>query len=66
MSSAVVSTTVPLGKVTLTVEFASAVPVTSVLTLVTRLICGASGAVASVTVVLPDCETLPASSVDVA
>ncbi len=64
--SALVSTTLPLGNVTLTVEFASAVPLTSVLTLVTWLICGASGAVASMTWVLPFWETLPALSFDVA
>ncbi len=66
MSSAVVSTTVPLGKVTLTVEFASAVPVTRLLLLVTSLIIGASGAFISLTVVVVIADSLPALSVEIA
>src|SRR5699024_397103 len=65
-SSAIVSAIAPLGNVILTVAFASTLPVTSVLTLVTCLICVVSGAVLSITSVLPDSETLPATSVAVA
>ena len=55
----------PSGKLTVIVEPASPVPVTCVLSLVTSLTIGATGAVVSLTVTLVSGDTLPASSVDV-
>ncbi len=63
-SSAVPVAVVPSGNVIVTVEFASAVPLTCASSLVTSFTVGASGAVTSVTVVTTGAVSLPASSVD--
>ena len=56
----------PSGNVTVTVEFGSAVPLTSVAFVSTSFIVGASGAVASTTVVVALSDSLPSASLEVA
>ncbi|KJU96191.1 hypothetical protein TZ96_00001 [Streptococcus infantis] len=63
--SAVADALVPSGRVTSTVEPASAVPVTAVAPAVTGLTLGAAGAVVSGTVADVGVDLLPASSVAV-